>query len=239
MNSIATLLQRTAPFSSLPTADIERLGLLSQVMRHAKGDVIYNEGDPADGVWILEAGRAAIFQYHADGKPFALDAVQPDELLSPLDRFAEDSATYPCTAIACIDAVSIRIPDRYVRSLYHRHPGFLAAVFALCARQLARLRGRLMVNHEPARQRIVWTLFQLKQSGNTLPYTKREISELAGTTVETTIRILSDFEKKRWIASKRGCITLTDIPRLRSLIGDAQAARREFKTLASGAPLAA
>lgn len=74
-------------------------------------------------------------------------------------------------------------------------------------------------SQEPVEKRIVRTLFQLsKTHGSVLPYTKRHIGELAATTVETTIRTLSRFQKKKWIASSRGKIYLKDTAHLEALL---------------------
>jgi CRP-like cAMP-binding protein len=122
-------------------------------------------------------------------------------------------------AVAAMDSVSIRIPDRFFNGLYNRFPEMVSSTCRLCSLRLGSMQQRASTYPEPVRTRIVRILFQLqKTNGNELPYTKREISELAATTVETTIRILSVLEKKRWITSERGKIMLKDIPHLQSLL---------------------
>ena len=62
-------------------------------------------------------------------------------------------------------------------------------------------------------------LIQLqKEHGDTLPFTKREIAELAATTVETTIRTISAFAKKGWVSSARGKITLKAPAEIKKLL---------------------
>jgi CRP/FNR family transcriptional regulator len=56
--------------------------------------------------------------------------------------------------------------------------------------------------------------------GKSLPYTKRQIGELSATTVETTIRTLSKFQKKNWISSSRGQILLKDTSKLEAILGN-------------------
>ena len=89
----------------------------------------------------------------------------------------------------------------------------------MCSARLNEMQQRTITYQEPVKTRIVRILIQLRESnGNELPFTKREISELAATTVETTIRVLSDLQKKHWIASQRGKILLKDIPRLQEIL---------------------
>ncbi len=220
MNNVFVFLSKVEPFSQLPAEELQRLSLLSQVVTHVKGEVIYNEGDPAAYVWVLQEGRLEIVKYNSTGKPLAIEAIQPKQLFGTLCRIGQvDAAAYPCTAIAATKAVSVRIPDRFFQSVYNRFPAMVSSTCQLCSLRLGSLQSRAIGYQEPVQTRILRTLFQLQRTyGNELPYTKREISELAATTVETTIRILSALQKKRWIGSERGKILLREPVYLKSLL---------------------
>ena len=219
MNSISEFLLKVEPFSKLPVDEVERLSLLSQTVHHTKGEVVYNEGEAASSVWLLQAGQMQIFKYNPDGRPLAIESIQPKQLFGTLCRLGVADAIYPCTAIASQDSLSARIPDRYFQGLYNRFPAMVSSACQLCSQRLGWMQNNVATHQEPVKQRIVRVLFQLQQKGsNELIYTKREISELAATTVETTIRVLSDFKKKRWISSERGKLTLKDLPRLRDVL---------------------
>jgi CRP/FNR family transcriptional regulator, nitrogen oxide reductase regulator len=220
MNSLSAFLTKVEPFTRLPVEEVERLSLLCQVVRHAKGEVLYNEGETAAHVWILQEGRLEILKYNNDGRSLAIESIQPKQLFGTLCRLgALKASIYPCTAIAAADSVSVRIPDRFFNGLYNRFPAMVSSTCQLCSLRLGSMQQRAVTYKEPVRTRIVRILFQLqKTNGNELPYTKREISELAATTVETTIRVLSTLQKKHWVASQRGKILLKDIPHLESLL---------------------
>ncbi len=220
MNSLAAFLMTVEPFNRLPAEEVQRMSLLCQVTRHFKGDVLYSEGDVAVNVWVLQEGRLEIFKYNGDSRPLAIESIQPKQMFGTLCRLgALASSTYPCTAIAAMDSVSIRFPDRIFAGLYNRFPAMVSSTCRLCSDRLGSMQQRAVTYQEPVRTRILRTLFQLqKTNGNVLPYTKREISEMASTTVETTIRILSVLQKKHWVTSERGKIMLKDIPRLLSLL---------------------
>ena len=220
MNSIAAFLTKIPPFNGLPAEQIERLSLLCQIVQHGKGEVLYNEGENAAHVWILQSGRLEILKYNTEGRPLAIETIQPNQMFGTLCRLGAVAATtYPCTAVAAANSVSIRIPDRYFNDLYNRFPPMVSSACRLCSLRLGSLQQRTITYQEPVRTRIVRTLLQLQESnGNVLPFTKREISELAATTVETTIRILSALQKKRLLGSSRGKIILKDSQRLRSLL---------------------
>lgn len=219
-NNLAAFLMTVDPFSKLPAEEVQRLSLFSQGGRHAKGESIFSEGDMADHVWILQKGRVEIYKYNGEGRPLAIEVIYPGQLFGTLCRLGAGTAsTYPCTAVAATEASSLRIPDRYFNNLFDRFPAMVSSICRLCSLRLGSMQERAVIYQEPVRTRIVRTLFQLKQiSGNELPYTKREISEMAATTVETTIRVLRVLEKKNWVSSQRGKITLKNIALLQKLV---------------------
>ena len=53
--------------------------------------------------------------------------------------------------------------------------------------------------------------------GATLPFTRQELSDMAGTTTETTIRILSQWKDRGIISSVRGKVTIADESKLKLL----------------------
>jgi CRP/FNR family transcriptional regulator len=219
MNTLFAFFSKTEPFNKLPPHEITRLSLMAHIVHHKKGETLYNEGDEAMTVWALQEGRLAIFKYNSTGKPLAIETINPGQLFGTLCRLGGQTTTYPCTAIACCDTISVQVPDKLFQDLCTRYPAMISSACQLCSLQLAAMNQRAATAQEPVLQRIVKTLMDLQiANGDELPYTRREISELSATTVETTIRVLSGFEKKRWIASERGSIRLLDIPRLQACL---------------------
>jgi len=53
--------------------------------------------------------------------------------------------------------------------------------------------------------------------GPTLPFTRQEIANMAGTTTETAIRVTSQLKERRIIRSVRGKIIILDETKLRLL----------------------
>ncbi len=219
MESIKTFLSGIEPFRGLPPLELERLAMTAQEIKHAKGETVFSEGDEAASVWVLLRGRLEIFKYTSDGKPRAIEIIQPKELFGTLCRLGGSGREYPCTAVASVDSASIRIADSIFLNLFQRYPSMVTGVCTLCSSRLNMMQELTCTSQEPVEKRIVRTLFQLSRThGTTLPYTKRQIGELSGTTVETTIRTLSRFEKRKWISSSRGEIVLKDTAKLQQLL---------------------
>lgn len=223
--SIRMFLSAVEPFARLSGMDLDGLSSMAREVVHKKGETIYCEGEEAAGVWVLKSGRVDIFKYRSDGKPMAIEAIVPEDLFGTYCRIGATSCAYPCTAVAAIDSVSVCIPDKVFWNVFQRNGGFVASVCALCSSRLNRMQDLAGRSHEPVQTRILKTLVTLsKDNGPTLRFTKREIAELSSTTTETAIRTLSVFEKKRWISSARGRITVMDRKRIEAFIGSAETA---------------
>jgi CRP-like cAMP-binding protein len=221
MENIKDFLSNIDPFKSLPVSELDRLATIAQTIRHTKGETVFSEGDDASSVWVLFQGRLEIFKYTSDGKPRAIEVISPKDLYGTLCRMGGNGRVYPCTAVAAIDSVSYRIPDSTFLDIFHRNPSMVSGVCALCSNRLNMMQELTCSTQEPVEKRIVRTLCQLSRThGKNLPYTKRQIGELSATTVETTIRTLSKFQKKNWISSKRGEILLKDTAKLEALLNN-------------------
>src|ERR1044071_435563 len=219
MEHIKKFLAGVDPFRGLPPAELDRLCSIAQEKKHSKGETIFSEGDGATSVWVLYQGRLEIYKYTSDGKPRAIEIINPKELFGTLCRLGGTDRCYPCTAVASVDSISFRIADSVFLDLFQRNPSVVSGVCALCSNRLNMMQELTCTSQEPVEKRIVRTLFQLsKTHGELLPFTKRQIGELAATTVETTIRTLSRFQKKKWISSSRGHILLKDPTKLEELL---------------------
>jgi CRP-like cAMP-binding protein len=219
LTDIRNFLSNIDPFRGLPPSEMDRLVYIAQEIKHAKGETVFTEGDEATSVWVLYQGRLEIFKYTSDGKPRAIEIIQPKELYGTLCRLGGQNRSYPCTAVAAVDSLSFRISDAVFLDMFQKNPSMVTGVCALCSNRLNMMQELTCTSQEPVEKRIVRTLFQLSKShGNVLPYTKRQIGELSATTVETTIRTLSNFEKKKWISSSRGKIQLKEREKLESVL---------------------
>ena len=79
----------------------------------------------------------------------------------------------------------------------------------------SRLRDLAVERVEP---RLGSVLLRLSSKlGLTLPFTRQEIADMAGTTTETAIRVMSQFRDRGIVSSTRGRIIIRDKEKLRLL----------------------
>jgi CRP/FNR family transcriptional regulator len=217
--SAKQFLSQTHPFKVLPPVELDRLASRARLKNYDKGETIYSEGDPADDVWVLMKGRIQIFKYTSQGRPLAIESIAPGELFGTLCRLGGDGRQYPCTAIASVDSEIVQISDKEFLASYNRFPALVLGVCSLCSQRLQAVQGLSCSNQEPVEKRLAMLLLKLQEKhGMTLPFTKRELAEQVGTTVETTIRVMSRFQKKGWISSSRGKLQLKSLDPIQKLV---------------------
>jgi CRP/FNR family transcriptional regulator len=206
------------PFKSLGPDDLRRVSSTAREKDFSRGETIFNEGEDADSVWVLQKGRIQILKFTTDGRPFAIESLASGELFGTLCRMGGKGRSYPCTAMAASDAEVIQIPDKTFIECYMRSPGMVRGICALCSERLKDVQDLRCMGQESVPVRVATILARLEQvHGEILPFTKKEIAELAGTTIETTFRTLAQFQKKKLLSSLRGKIQIRDAQALKDI----------------------
>ena len=205
------------PFTKLPASKRAPLVKLAQEKRYAKGETIFREGQPSDFVWIVKAGRVHLMRFLPDGKASTTCVMAPGELFCCLP--AMDRRPYPADAVAADNSVVVRIPMPAFHQAMGESPGFRQEAICLFCDRLRQVEGAGCMMLEPVERRLARVLLTLsKKFGATIPLTRLELAELAGTTNETVIRTLSRFRRDGLIRSTRGHTTLLQPEKLQALL---------------------
>lgn len=171
-----------------------------------------------DAVAVVSDGVLKVIS-KVEGFEDTVRMLKSGELLSGLSGLVRAQALTP--AKLCI--LSKPTLENIVRS----HPGLawrMVADFDSARHEADRERVR-QARHS-VRQRIAFLLLQMADrfgdSKGIIPIslTRREISSLAGTTVESAIRVLSDFKKQGWINTARKRFQILQRAPLKALSGE-------------------
>ncbi len=206
------------PFKHLAARERQRLAAVSREKRYAKGETVFRTGDPADAVYIVKEGRVHLMKFLEGGQASTTCVMTTGETFCCLP--ALDGAPYPVDAVAAADSVIVRVPTKAFHELLERHPAFLREALCLFCDRLRDVEHKSCMVYDSVERRLAQALVTLsKKFGATVPLTKHELAELASTTVETTIRVLSQFKKDGVIKSSRGSTTIVKPDRLQRLAG--------------------
>lgn len=174
---------------------------------YAKGEVIFHEGRPSDSVWLTLEGRVHLLHHQVEGRVQANCVMTPGETFCCLP--ALDQGAYPATAVAATKARVLQIPHALFQEMMKSTPSLLQQTLCVFTGRLRQMEAKGCMIHDPVERRVAQALLALwKKFGDSIPLTRQEIAELAGTTVETAIRTISRFQQEGWVRSSRGNIQL-------------------------------
>jgi len=208
-------IRSTPPFDALPSGAIERLEGDSHRIDAAPGHVFFREGEGGDWAFVLATGRVRIQHLRADGSVRTVCMVGPGETFCCLPTL--DGGAYPATAIAAVHSVAHRIQGSLFRELIGTHPAFADRALKLFCGRLRESGCEGCAQAEDVPSRIAGQILSMaNRFGERVPLTRKEIAELAGTTVETSIRVMKQFERAGWLRLGRGFLVVIDRPALQA-----------------------
>ena len=194
-------LQSFAPFDLIPPEAIRKVARFSFEKDFRKGETIFVEGASSQIIWFVKQGRVHLGKLHSNGKVSTVCVKAKGDFLCCLP--ALDRKGYPATAIAREPGKLVGIPFEVFSTLIGKWPKFSQRVIALlcgCLREGEAMRGPLA--YESAEKRVVKAILILAEKfGPEIPLSRKEIAELSGLTVETTIRMTSRLKEKRLVSS--------------------------------------
>ena len=203
-------------FKRLSTAERQRLAAVSREKRYAKGEAVFRTGEPAEAVCIVKEGRVHLMKFLEGGQASTTCVMTPGEPFCCLP--ALDRQPYPVDAIAAVDSLVVRIPTSAFHQLLQTNPAFLQESLCLFCDRLRQVEHKSCMIYDSVERRLAQALVTLsKKFGPTIPLTKQELAELANTTVETTIRVISELKKQGILKSSRGSTTIVKPSHLQHL----------------------
>lgn len=205
------------PFKRLSAMEKQRLAQAARERRYAKGETIFRAGEPADAVCVVKEGRVHLMKFLESGQASTTCVMTPGETFCCLP--ALDGKPYPVDAVAAENSTIVRIPTSVFHELLRKNPTFLQDSLCLFCDRLRQVEDKSCMTYDSVEQRLAKALLTLsKKFGQTIPLTKQELAELANTTQETTIRILSQLSKQGVIRSARGKTTVLHPEKLSALL---------------------
>ncbi len=206
-------LARIEPFRALPEAERVRVAADLVELRAEREEVFFHEGDDSDEVYVARSGRVRIQHFRANGTVRTVCMIGPGETFCCLP--ALDGGPYPATAVAAEPSVVYRLPGPVYRRLLESSVEFARLALRKFCGRLRESGCEGCAQADDAGSRLAGKLLALgREFGDSIAVTRKELGEMAGTTVETAIRITREFEDAGWITLARGRITLADRPAL-------------------------
>jgi CRP/FNR family cyclic AMP-dependent transcriptional regulator len=189
-----------------------RLAAFAIPVCHPKGAVLFAEGQPARGIFVLCTGRVKLFTSSADGKTFILRFAEPGEMLGlagtlsgqPYEAWAE--TTQP-TQTSFVERRHL------VHIMRHHGDAAMQVAMQLGESYCSAIAGvRVLGFSRSASQKLAVYLLDWwkcnrplhEEAGVRFTSTHEEIAHVIGISRETVTRLLSGF-KKQGLIQWKGC----------------------------------
>jgi len=208
-------------FRGLPQKQLVEIARIIVDRRYEHGEVIFSEGDDANGFFVLLSGRLKIFKLSPEGKEQILHFVEPGDPFAEVAMFA--GSHYPAHAEALKESRAIFFPRAAFEKLITRDPDLAMNMLAILSQRLkyfSRLVEDLSLKEGP--QRLAAYLLYLAGTGNSnltvdLSISKGQLASLLGTIPETLSRILNKMASQGIIEVKGRTMKLLNKDALKSL----------------------
>jgi CRP-like cAMP-binding protein len=132
-------LKKVALFADLEPGELEFLASAAVPKHFDSGEMIFSEGEPCEGLFVVESGEVKLFKMSASGREQVLTLEGPGGSIAELPVF--DGGNYPASASAdkASDLLFVRKKD--LRALCLEHPEVALKVLKVVSGRLRRLVG--------------------------------------------------------------------------------------------------
>ena len=193
--------------------------------RFRSGESIFYEGETPGGVYICCSGQVKMYRSSRLGQQLLLRLESGGDLVGHISVLS--GWPYASNAESMGESVVSMIPDGALKRFLLSHPEAALVLLREVARDVRRASARAQdIAFKPARARLAGTLIRMlapESSKGTRPVVaalkRKELAEMAGLTIETTVRLIKDFETRRWLEKKGKDLILLDVEKLRTLSG--------------------
>jgi CRP-like cAMP-binding protein len=210
------ILKKTLFFSSLAEPSLKEISRLFTEEKYERDDYIFFEGDQPEWLHLVMEGRVKLLKHTDTGKDIILQIFTPGDLFGEVALF--DRKPYASSAQAMEPSAILKLSRKDFLLFFGRHPFIATEMIAELGRQLREAQATIKsLAVDRVEQRIAHILLKLAdkvgvpEKGGVminLPLTRQDLADMAGTTVETAIRVMSRFTKSKIIKPANGKIFL-------------------------------
>lgn len=209
-------------FAGLPAGDLAAIAPAFQPCLFARGARLFAEGEPPASLFLIESGHLKLVKHSEDGRDIILRIAMPGDLLGGVSAFGR--RPHPFTAQAMVPVAALRVAGADFAAIMAAQPIVARWTVDVLTEQLVEAHDAMKsLATERAERRIARQLVKLADVAGrpvaegvaiTVPLSRQDLADLAGTTVETAIRVLSRWRRAGLVAGGGRALVLVDPERL-------------------------
>lgn len=216
MSDVQEVLAAHLFLSRIEPAAQAALAAVCTLCHSGKGEQIYREAEPAINGWLLARGEVKLVKYSTRGETLLLEIIIPHEIFGMI--FYRENPRYPCAAVAMGPVEALKIPTIELHRLLDRHPPLQKEFLAETCRNLCHAQHMRGLGREEVSRRLASALLYLREKfGAEIPHTRATLAGLAGTSVETAIRLTRAWREQGILETARGSVKVLSPRKLEEL----------------------
>lgn len=210
------VLRHCPTFAGSGEDQLSEIAAVAKPHSFKKGNFIFHQGDPPNFFYVVQRGIVKTFKVSAFGKHIIVKIASFGDTLNASALFGE---RHFVSAQAIDEVVVLSMRKEKFLSFVNKYPRIATNIVTILAKGLDSEYERILdLVGETVEQRLCHFLLMLfSKFGTTLSLTREELADLAGTTTETAIRVLSRLKATDIISSSRGRIVILNQAKLQAL----------------------
>jgi CRP/FNR family transcriptional regulator, nitrogen oxide reductase regulator len=227
-----------ALFRGVSAADRASIVRAASRVRAPRGARLFHQGDPAAAMYVLVRGKIKLRLVHQDGQEVIIQVIGRGDAFGAVA--ALEGTTYPVSAETVEPVEALAWDSRTIAALLTRHPTLAINALRIVTARMLEMQARFS---EQVADRVEHRLAQaiLRLAGHAgrnvdggvlldMPLSRRDLAELAGTTLYTASRIVSRWQSQGLIDAGRQRLLLRNPHGLVALTERAGTGARRNKT---------
>ncbi|MBI3550717.1 MAG: Crp/Fnr family transcriptional regulator [Elusimicrobia bacterium] len=167
--------------------------------RFRAGDVVFHEGEKPQGLYVVCTGRVKIYKSSRTGQQLVTRMESPGDLLGHRSMLSGEN--YSGSSEAMEESVVSMVDETTFNNFLLKHPKASLRLLRELSKDVRRGEDKARdIAFKPARGRLANVILnvmrrtdgKMKVSG----LKRKDLAEMSALTIETTVRLLQDFEKR-------------------------------------------
>lgn len=191
-------------FSGLSKQEMDLLDQHKTVNRYQRKQIIFYEGHPVVGLYCVRSGKIKLYKSSPSGKQQILKIARVGEILGHSSLFA--NAPHIASAEAMEESDICFLDKHRFLLLLQAHPSISSKLLGQLGRELNRSEEQVLdFAYKSVRVRLVEFLMTLRRSFGVhkegddrlnISLSREELAQAVGASVETVVRLLSEFRSE-------------------------------------------
>ena len=212
------VLRQATIFRRLSPDDRRRLAAVASTREFGKGELLFSQGDASDHLYTVVTGRVKVFKSTVRGTDVILELFGPGDPVGAVAAY--EARAYPASAVALEPTTCVLIPRQTFFALLESHPSMVRGLLGGLTHRLVELTNRLTeLSGGKVEARLARFFIKLaddmgekRTDGTFIPLvlSRQEIADMIGTTIETSIRIMSRWGRDGVVRTDKNGFTVVD-----------------------------